>query len=55
MWVEGAKNVKWDVENPNVATVVNGKVTSRAIGKTRIIASVNGRKLYCTLRVTKIA
>ena len=55
LWVEGAKNVKWDVENPNVATVVNGKVTSRAIGKTRIIASVNGRKLYCTLRVTKIA
>ena len=55
LWVDGNRaNVTWDVENPNIATVSNGKVTSRSIGSTRIIATVNGRRLYCKLKVTKI-
>ena len=55
LWVDGNKsNVTWDIENPNIATISNGKVTSRSIGSTRIIATVNGRRLYCKLKVTKI-
>lgn len=55
LWVNGdTSSVSWDVENPNIATVSNGKVTARAIGTTNIIATVNGRRLYCKLKVTKI-
>lgn len=55
LWVDGnTSNITWDIENPNIATVSNGKVTARMIGKTKIIATVNGRKLYCNLTVTKI-
>ena len=55
LWVNGdTTSLKWDVENPNIATVVNGKITTRATGKTNIVAIVNGRRLYCKLTVTKI-
>lgn len=55
LYVEGATGtVRWDVENPNVATVRNGRVVARAIGNTNIIATVNGRSIRCTLKVTKI-
>lgn len=56
LWVDGVNpsNIKWDVENPAVATVENGVVTARAVGTTNIIATVNGRRLYCRLVVTKI-
>ena len=55
LWVNGdTSGVSWDVENPNVATVSNGRITARAIGTTNIIATVNGRRLYCKLKVTKI-
>ena len=55
LWVDGNKsNAKWDVQNPAVATVENGLVTARATGTTNIIATVNGRRLYCKLKVVKI-
>ena len=47
--------VIWDVEDSRIATISSsGKITSRAIGSTKIVALVNGRKLYCKLNVTKI-
>lgn len=55
LWVDGgAKNITWDVENPTIATVTNGVITTSAVGRTRIIAIVNGRRLYCNLTVTRI-
>lgn len=53
--VEGtASRITWDVENPKVAVVRNGRVSTRATGTTIITAQVNGRKLECKLTVTKI-
>jgi len=55
LWVNGeTKSLKWDVENPNIATVENGRITTRATGKTNIVAIVNGRRILCRLTVTKI-
>lgn len=52
----GSKDLKvrWDVENQEIATVVQGKVTGRAIGTTYVYAVVNGRRLTCKVTVTKI-
>ncbi len=52
----GASNLKprWDVENQEIATVVNGEVTAKAIGTTNVYAVVNGRRLTCKVTVTKI-
>lgn len=52
----GKNNVKvrWDVDNQEVATVVNGRVTGKAIGTTYVYAVVNGRRLACKVKVTKI-
>lgn len=56
--VDGAgKNdvkVRWDVDNQEIATVVNGRVTGKAIGTTYVYAVVNGRRLACKVTVTKI-
>lgn len=53
--VEGATSaIKWMVDNPQVAIVSNGYVSSRAVGTTNITAVVNGRKLTCKLKVVKI-
>lgn len=49
-----SSRVSWSVENPNIATINNGVVTARGIGKTNVVAIVNGRKLYCKLEVIKI-
>lgn len=46
--------VSWDVTDNEIAIVRNGRVESRRTGTTTITATVNGRKLYCTLTVTKI-
>ncbi len=55
LYVEGANSrVTWDVANPEVAVVTNGRIVSRAIGTTTITAQVNGRKLECKLSVVKI-
>lgn len=47
-------NVRWDVDNQEVATVVNGRITAKAIGTTYVYAVVNGRRLACKVKVTKI-
>ncbi len=53
--VEGTTSrVIWDITNPAVAVVSNGKVSTRATGTAVITAQVNGRKLQCKLKVTKI-
>lgn len=45
--------VRWDVDNQEVATIVNGKITGRAIGTTNVYAVVNGRRLTCKVTVVK--
>jgi uncharacterized protein YjdB len=53
--VEGATTtVNWSIDNPQVAVVTNGNVSTRAVGKATITATVNGRKLTCKLKVVKI-
>ena len=55
LYVEGATtSIKWDVSNPEIATVTNGRVSSRAVGTTTVTATVNGRRLSCKLKVVKI-
>ena len=52
LWVEQiSSGVRWYSENPKIATVSNGSVVSRKRGRTRIVASVKGVKLYCTVTV----
>jgi len=52
----GAKDftVRWDVDNQNIATVQNGRVTAKAIGTTTVYAVVNGRRMSCVVKVVKI-
>lgn len=53
--VEGASGrITWDVRNPEVAEVTNGRIITKAIGSTVITAQVNGRILECKLKVVKI-
>lgn len=53
--VEGATSaVSWSIDNPNVAVVNNGVISSRGVGTATITAKVNGRKLTCKLTVVKI-
>jgi uncharacterized protein YjdB len=53
--VEGATtSVKWSIDNPQVAIVTNGYVSTRAVGKATITAVVNGRRLTCKLKVIGI-
>ncbi len=46
--------VTWDIMDSNIAVVNNGVVSTRRVGTTTIIATVNGRRLTCSLKVTKI-
>lgn len=47
------ENIKWYSNNKRVATVSNdGKVIARMTGTTTITAKVNGKVLYCTVKVT---
>ncbi len=52
----GSQNfsVRWDVDNQHIATVVNGRVTAKALGTTTVYAVVNGRRLSCVVKVVKI-
>ena len=53
--VEGVTGrITWDVRNPDVAEVTNGRIVSKAVGSTVITAQVNGRILECQLTVVKI-
>ncbi len=53
--VEGATSaVSWSIDNPSVAVVNNGIISSRGVGTATITAKVNGRKLTCKLKVVKI-
>jgi uncharacterized protein YjdB len=53
--VEGATSrVTWDIANPAIAVIRNGRISTRARGTTTITATVNGRKLTCKLTVVKI-
>jgi uncharacterized protein YjdB len=53
--VEGASGpVSWSIDNPQVAEITNGIVSSRGVGTATISAKVNGRKLICKLKVVKI-
>ena len=48
------KNIAWDSENPEIATVANGIVTAKKAGKTTILARVNGAVLRCKVVVRNI-
>ena len=53
--VEGTNSaVSWSIDNPSVAVVTNGRVSTRGVGKATITATVNGRRLTCKLKVVKI-
>lgn len=55
LWVEGIDSgVKWSSSNPAVARVENGTVVARKVGSCTIIASVDGVKLYCSVKVNPI-
>lgn len=47
-------SVRWDVDDQNVATVQNGRVTAKALGTTTVYAVVNGRRMSCVVKVVKI-
>lgn len=52
LWVEEVTNgVKWFSENASIASVDNGSVVSRMKGTTRIVAIVDGIRLYCKVTV----
>lgn len=48
------KNIIWDSENPEIATVAGGVVTAKKPGSTTILARVNGAVLRCRVVVTNI-
>ena len=48
------KNISWDSENPEIATVANGVVTAKKPGSTTILARVNGAVLRCKVTVKNI-
>ena len=53
--VEGTNSaVSWSIDNPSVAVVTNGRVSTRGVGTATITATVNGRRLTCKLKVVKI-
>lgn len=52
LWVEEmTRGVRWYSENASIATVTNGSVVSRKRGTTRIVALIDGIRLYCKVKV----
>ena len=49
----GSLTVRWDTDNQSIASIANGKITARKVGKTKVYAVVNGRSLACTVEVVK--
>jgi len=56
LWVNGFDSgVKWYAENPLIASVdKTGKVVGYKPGTTRIYGVVDGTRVTCTVRVTKL-
>lgn len=51
--VDGATGtVRWDVQDPTICEINNGVITARKVGTTEILATINGRTLKCTVKVT---
>lgn len=46
-----AKKVKWSSKNKKVATVKNGKITAKSVGKTTIIAKYKKKTYKCKVTV----
>lgn len=44
----------WDVDNPDICTVVGGRVTAKKAGTTTVVARVSGAELRCRITVTEI-
>lgn len=55
LYVIGATGgVTWDVDDNEIAVVNYGLVSARRVGTTYVTATVNGRRLRCKVKVTKI-
>lgn len=53
--VINGRSVQWDATNPSIVNVNrNGKISARKVGVTYVTALVNGRKIRCKVKVTKI-
>lgn len=53
--VVNGKSVQWDSSNQNIVRVTNGgKISARKTGTSYITALVNGRRIKCKVKVTKI-
>lgn len=51
--VDGATTtIRWDVQDPTICEVNNGVITARKVGTTKVTATINGRTLSCTVKVT---
>lgn len=50
------KNIEWFSDNDGIATVVNGKVTAKSEGQTKITAKTNnGKTAECVVKVNPVA
>lgn len=47
----GTGKVKWQINNPTVATVNKGRVTAKKAGTSKITAICNGKRLTCMVNV----
>ena len=55
IWVNGVdESVKWFSQNPQIATVVGGKIVGRKPGKTIVYAVVDGTRVRCAVNIRKI-
>ena len=45
------KTAKWESENEDIATVINGKVTAKSLGTTKIKVTSNNQTKYCDIEV----
>ncbi len=49
-----SKKVSWSSEDKSIATITSkGKIKAKAVGSTRVVAKVSGKKYYCKVTVKK--